>query len=353
MMFTAPCLRHALALFFLVFLPLFALAQPANNDASNATTIAMNSTWMYADMDGATMDYSQGYPCIWGSGSGNIWFTFQATSSYVRLSATRTDFGGECSVSLHTGWSSLGCVTNRDNNNVDPGFSYNGLTVGNWYYVAVATDDIDYDTYIHLTISDAQGNDFRTGATTLPTYAEGWCSSNTAYNNTTHGGYNFAGASNAHINGISHVRNAWFRFQVPSVQTVGVRVMLGTLARAWLTLYDDAGNLLVSRYGATGENPHVVGDSLQPGQWYYIAVDRPEYEEEGGTFGLCFIPPNNDHFKDAMVLENTLNWCSAGHEFSNAGATNDGPGTMCSNTNRTTVWFKFKAVTHYIDINRP
>ena len=85
-------------------------------------------------------------------------------------------------------------------------------------------------------------------------------------------------------------------------------------------------------------------DTLNPGDWYYIAVDD---DYQSGTFTICITDqPTFNYWEGAVELLHDYG-CSADAAYSNLTATPDMSAGSCwgsYNTNKN-VWFKFLATT--------
>ena len=152
--------------------------------------------------------------------------------------------------------------------------------------------------------------------------------------------------------------NRWFKFTA-ATNYIDINVLIGgtqgTMRYPLLAIWDAAGGeLACARYTTASADLGLQLNNLTPGQEYYISVDHNDDPTLQGTFALSANdqqPNDYDYRASAFELTTLSNWDSADEAFTTVGATPDEVKGSCWNSgphyNR---WFRFTAVTNYIDI---
>ncbi|MEQ8778011.1 MAG: hypothetical protein RIC30_21740 [Marinoscillum sp.] len=232
----------------------------------------------------------------------------------------------------------------------DRSIDYEGLTIGDWYYISVDTrSSSSYSGTFTLCVDNYENFDFWQSAKML---SSSWpyCSDLQEFTN--------VGASGDGIKpsawSTGPNKNVWFRFHATS-ETVNIILKTdgeeGDIEFPMLALYDNQKNELTSKdYGGTENDDIGLGySSLVIGESYYIAVDS-RHTYGSGSFTLCL-----DQSYDEMAYARELtdqNFCNVNQVFSNIGATPDGPTPSGFPNPNHNVWFKFKATSKAMRIRR-
>ncbi|MEO1049459.1 MAG: hypothetical protein AAFX87_02485 [Bacteroidota bacterium] len=336
-------------------------SEPANNDFSSAAyEISSLNNWCSATAEYTTVHGTPdgARPAKWGSGpNNNVWFKFQATTEEVSIDLKTGGDEGTLEfpkLALHD--SGLSELVSVDHNGkyVDLGISYEGLNIGDWYYINVDnSNNQNYRGSFTLCVNDAVTHDYPNGAVTI-TSLESWCSELGEY--TTMIGTPDGEKPSNWYDGPSN--NVWFKFQAIG-ESVSIDLKTGntegTLQLPKLALHDNALIELASvSYGGLYSDRNLSFTDLTIGEWYYINVDNGDARFRRGTFTLCVDNPGgyNDLPASAYALSDLNNWCSAPAEYTTADATPDGvkPSTWSNGPNNN-VWFKFQATTEEVAID--
>jgi len=298
---------------------------------------------------GATQDRVPPPPC-WNTGPNyNRWFKFQATSPGINFKVRRGGALGtirmiNAAIFEADGTTILSCnryVYNDD----DVEVSYEGLTIGNWYYASVDNNYAGYRGTFTIELDDEVSYDFYEGAIEL-TDIHNWESAP--------GEYTTRGATSDRLPGTcwdtSPNFNRWFKF-VATTPFINVEVkrggVYGDILRINAAIWEADGITPVAcnRYVYNDDNVSVGSKSLVPGNTYYISVDN-NYAPYRGTFTLAVTDEMDyDFYEGAYEITDLNNWQSADAQFTTVGATSDLNAASCWNTspdfNR---WFKFQAI---------
>jgi hypothetical protein len=181
-------------------------------------------------------------------------------------------------------WNSAGgeikCLPRTLNSSTST-LSYDGLVVGEWYYISV--DDANTSGTFTLCIDDALDYDYKAGAYEIVSPIR-WCSGDAQFNNyfgtpDELPGTCWAGGEN---------KNVWFRFTAIS-SNVNIDVKNGTtfgnLQDLQASLWNSAGVELACATTEGNTTPiHLSSDTLTIGNTYYISVDD---SQTPGSFTIC------------------------------------------------------------------
>ena len=303
----------------------------------------------------ATADESKG--SCWNNGPNyNRWFRFQAVTTDVTI---ELDTGGSAGTVQHPFmalWDDMGnevaCAAFTDEE-PDLLIESTTLTPGNWYYLSV---DNFFGTVYRGSFSLRIHNynyDYRDYAIVLDDFDD-WISSADVF--TTENGTPDETRASCWYNGPNY--NRWFRFQ-PNTNFMNISVLTGaaegTLQYPYIALWDSSGNeLSCKRTNQPDTDLDIQINDLVPGDWYYVSVDNFAGEQYQGTFSLFMSElegADYDYPAEAIELSNLSNWTSTDGAYSTLEATSDGSRPSCWNSgpnyNR---WFRFQAVTDYIDV---
>ncbi|HYC85131.1 MAG TPA: hypothetical protein VEB86_07905, partial [Chryseosolibacter sp.] len=287
-----------------------------------------------------------------GAPNNNVWFKFNASTTYIDLQVKTGGEEGTLGSAELTLWNSSGSVvacTGSSGISADVRIVKTDLVPGD-YYVSVSTDD-DYSFRqgsFTFCINDQIANNFKGGAIDLAT-RDHWCSDPGAYDNFDATPDGTAGACATTNN------NVWFRFTA-TTNYVKIDVKtgsgLGSIRYPELTLYDGHGTAIACRSDDGSGLISVESLTLQPGMTYFLAVStRYSSQSYQGTFKLCINDQVDYNFQAAaMPLDQKSEWCSDLQMFSTTEATTDGTAITCG-TLHNNVWFKFMASTPYMKID--
>ncbi len=282
----------------------------------------------------------------WGSYNTlkNVWFKFQATTPYATVQVKTGSIYGNMQRAQMAMWNASMNEVVCTGDLVDQGLTemvIDTLTVGNWYWISV---DDDYVSGSFTFCLDNQLTfDYLAGAEEISHDME--CSSDAAYTNLYATADEIPGSCWGSYNG---TKNVWFKFQALSrFLTFNVKTgsIYGNMQRAQMALFNSAGQEVacVPDLVSTGTN-RLSADTLNPGDWYYIAVDD---DYVSGSFTICISDqPTNDYWEGAVELAHDYG-CSPDQAYSNLLATPDMlPGSCWGTSNSlNNVWFKFLATT--------
>ena len=330
------------------------LAQPANDNSATAIEVSHDN---YCSGDGgyttvgATPDGA--IPTKWSGVYTNVWFKFLAATTSVSIEIKTGDTEGtlrQPQVSLHdTGLTEL--VSNGSHGNyIDIGLSYEGLTIGAWYYINVDNGPhAAHPGTFTLCVDNQASMDYPSGAVEIP-HTGPWCSGNAEYttvigtpDGTVPSKWNFVD------------NNVWFKFQAT---TASVSIDLktgdaeGSMRQPQLSLHDDALVELVSQ----GEHGNYVDiglsyEALTVGNWYYINVDNGFHSTHPGTFTICLDNQSSmDYPSGAVEIPHTGSWCSGNAAYTTTIGTPDGSVPSAWVGVYANVWFKFQATTSNVTI---
>ncbi len=294
-----------------------------------------------------------------GTGNSNVWFTFQATTPAVSIDVVTANgqwnMRGQQYVLYDAALNELECMLPPDYYFGNAEMTYFGLTVGDWYYIAV--DSRRDDGYFEICIDDQPGFDFKEGAIVVPNISN-YCSGITSYTNLVATADQQPGSC-WEDDGGTGTNNVWFTFQATSSQIVSIDVI--TQNGSWnmrgqqYVLYDAALNELECMlppdyyFG----NAEMTYFGLTAGDWYYIAVDS---RRDNGYFEICIDDQPGFDFKDgAIVIPNISNYCSGITSYTNLVATSDQTAGSCweddGGTGNDNVWFTFQASTPAVTVD--
>ena len=286
----------------------------------------------------------------WNTGPNyNRWFKFQATTSDVTIQVKT----GGAEGTMRYGYVALfdelnvqlACAMNTFDYS-DLEITKTGLTIGNWYYVAVDNySNVGYTGTFTLCMDDALSYNFKDGAVVI-TSLNNWCSSSASYTTLTATADQSKGS--CWTNGPNY--NRWFKFQAVS-SSISVQVRTtdeeGTLRRPFAALWNESlSEVACNIYSTNNSDIELSSTSLLPGNWYYISVDNSTGTGYQGSFTLC-VTDNiiNDLKANAIELSDFNNWCSSNAKYNNSIASGDDVVGSCfgGGVNKRNVWFKFQA----------
>ncbi len=327
-------------------------AQPINDNIGFATVVPHQANWCSANKAyttvGATPD-GNAASCWNTSPNYNVWFRFQATSSFVSIIVDRGRAQGTIKGINLALWEFDGTTEIECNRyvgvNDDVAVSYTNLTTGNWYYISVDNFSSIYRGSFTLCVNNIFDYDYYEGAIVVPHQAN-WCSANKAY--TTVGATPDRNAASCWNTSPNY--NRWFTFQATS-SFVSIMVdrggAQGTIRGVNLALWEFDGTTEIECNRYVGVMDDVVVDytNLTAGNWYYISVDNYSSNNYQGSFTLCIDNSiDYDYYEGAIELTDITDWCSANGEYTTVGATPDRNAGSCWNTNPDyNRWFRFQA----------
>lgn len=287
---------------------------------------------------GGTGDGSR--PNAWDEGpNSNVWFKFQAKEGEVDV---RVEPG-----TLEYAMIALMTSDGEELKSVDyyqqsasRTLHYEGLTIGDWYLVTIDSRYSSGAGTFDLCIDFTENYDFKQSAYELPSVLPYYSGLKR---------FTTSGADNDGPRPVNWqagpYNNVWFKF-VALVENVKIEVRTGadegTIQHCMLALYDDQETELASAGYRRDESDNGIHyENLIVGNTYYLTVDNKF--SETGTFTL-FIKESNDFQVNALEISNVDDFCSLNGEYSNIGATKDGPDISgwLANPVRN-VWFKFQA----------
>lgn len=295
-------------------------------------------------------------PANWGDGPfSNVWFKFQATTTAVSVDLKTGGTEGTLQrpklALYNSSYSELRSI-NELGTYTDVGLSYEGLTVGSWYYLSVDNGNQSYERgTFTLCINTITTNDYPGQALTIP-HSSNWCSALAAYTNAA-GTPDRAKPANW---GDGPFNNVWFKFQATAT-SIAVELKTGgtegTIQRPKLALY----NSTYAELRSVNENGQYVDismsyEGLTVGSWYYVSVDNGNQLYERGTFTLCVNNTSTQDYPSGAVVVSTIsNWCSALGAYTTNIGTPDGPRPPnWAEGPFNNVWFKFQATTTSVAI---
>jgi len=304
---------------------------------------------------GATPD-KLAAPCWNTSPNYNRWFKFLAVKPAINIELKRGGSYGtirRANIALFDsdGLTVLDCnryVNTNDNVEVD----FEGLAVGQWYYISVDNNYSGYRGTFTLCLDDNVSYDYYEGAKELG-IIHNWISEDAAY--TTIGATPDRNAASCWNTSPNY--NRWFKFTATTNQIhfeVKRGGNYGTLRRINAAIWQADGLTGVScnRYINTNDNVVVESIDLIPGNTYYASVDN-NYSGYRGTFSL-FVNDEVDYdfYEGAKDVTYLINSSSDLEAYTTMGATADKNAASCWNTspnyNR---WFKFQATSPGISVN--
>ncbi|MEQ9306527.1 MAG: hypothetical protein RJQ14_21620, partial [Marinoscillum sp.] len=230
---------------FLSVISITCFSQPSNDAYTTAMDVSSlintcSSDALYTNVN-ATADKSA--PSCWNtSPDRNVWFKFQATSEQINVTVDRGDTKGDIrrvNLALYdTDTSSVLSCNRYVNNDDDVTVGYVGLTIGQWYFIAIDNNYGAYNGTFTLCLDDQVDFDYFEGATDISAYINS-C--------TPDAGYTTLGATpdqNAGSNwNTSPDYNRWFKFQATtsSINVTAQRGTSGDIRRINLALWDSTG----------------------------------------------------------------------------------------------------------------
>ena len=304
---------------------------------------------------GATRDMVPPPPCWNTAPDYNRWFKFQASSPGINVRVKRGGAFGtirriNAALFEADGTTVLSCNRYVDNDD-EVEVSYEGLTIGNWYYFSVDNNYSGYRGTFTLELDDEVSYDFYEGAIEL-TDIHNWESAPAEFTT--------RGATADQLPGpcwnTSPDFNRWFKF-VATTPVINVEVkrggVYGDIRRINAAIWEADGTTPVAcnRYVNNDDNVSLGSKTLVPGNTYYISVDN-NYAPYRGSFTLAVNDEMDyDFYEGAYEITDLNNWQSSDAEFTTIGATGDLNAASCWNTapdyNR---WFKFQAISPDVTI---
>ncbi|MCD4683981.1 MAG: hypothetical protein K8R86_11915, partial [Bacteroidales bacterium] len=205
----------------------FTLSQTSYDYYEGAIEIPHTPGWCSADAEfttvGATPDRNAG-SCWNTSPDYNVWFKFQATSTYISVIVDRGNEKGTLRRANAAIWESDGLTEVDCNRYVvqsdDVTVTATNLIPGNWYYVSVDNNGLGHRGTFTLCINSGLDYDFYEGAIVVP-HAD-WCSLDAEY--TTVGATPDRNAASCWNTSPNY--NRWFTFQATS-QFINITVDRG------------------------------------------------------------------------------------------------------------------------------
>ncbi len=292
-----------------------------------------------------------------GTGNSNVWFKFQATTQIVSIDIL-TENGtwnmrGQQYVLYDATLNELECMLPPDWYYGSAEMTYFGLTVGDWYYIAV--DSRRDDGYFQICVDNQPGFDFKEGAIVVPNISN-YCSGFNTFTNLVATADQLAGSCWQDDGGTGN-NNVWFTFQATTpVVTVDVVTANGSwrMRGQQYALYDASLNELecVVAPDYYFGNAEMTYYGLTPGNWYYIAVDS---RRDNGYFEICIDDQPGYDFKDGAVHLTDLDDYCSGQVYTNITSTSDQSTGSCwfdnGGSGNKNVWFTFQATTNSIVID--
>ena len=320
----------------------------ANDNPCGATslTVGTSCTSIASTNVNATTTTGPPAPGCAAFSAADVWFSFAAPASgsiaIETTAGTLTDGGA----AIYTATSCSGPFTLLvcDDNNGAGNMSlalYNGLTVGQIYYVRVwgnggATGTFNICAY-------ALPNDNPCGATTLAVGSSCVAVATTNASSTGTTGVPAPGCA-AYTSG-----DIWFSFIAPSTGVVNLETTAGTLTDGGMALYSaTACNGTFSLIecddnDGPGNMPTIQRTGLTAGQTYYVRV----WGNGGatGTFNICAYEPTlvNDNPCGAVALPVNASCVNTVGTNVTATSTTGIPAPGCGNYSGGDVWFSFVA----------
>ncbi len=293
---------------------------------------------------GATMDKSQG-SCNNGSGY-NRWFKFQATATTMNVKLDRGGTKGTVNKANLAIWESNGTTEVACNRYVytsdDVEIAGINLVIGNWYYISVDNNHVNYRGTFTLCLNTTPSYDFYEGAIDVSGLINS-CSADAAYTTV---GATMDKSQGSCNNGSGY--NRWFKFQATAA-SMNVKLdrggTKGTINKANLALWEANGTteVICNKYVYTSDDVEMAGLNLVIGNWYYISVDN-NHENYRGSFTLCLnSTPSYDFYEGALDISGLINSCSGDAVYTTNGATMDKAQGSCNNGSGYNRWFKFQA----------
>ncbi len=287
---------------------------------------------------GTTADGQAG-SCTTDSPVANVWFKFTATTKYVTV---RLNHGGirYPKLSLFTALNEeLDCASGGIYSDIE--VSSGQLIPGEIYYLSVDTKN--YPGSFSLCLNSSPTFNYKEGAILLEDL-NNWCSQSEAYTNYYANDDEESGSCTTDPT----VANVWFKFQA-ATNFITASLTRGTIRNPKVTLWDDQGNELSCYAGGIYSDAETSSGSLIIGETYYLSIDT---KNSPGTFSLCLNDqPTNNYKEGALEITNTAEWCSENQAFNNTHTTPDNLNGSCYSSVKHNVWFKFRAVTSFINID--
>ncbi len=331
---------------------------PANDDCGNAISLTVHPDQNCVTPTSGTLelasDSGESTTCT-GTEDDDVWYSFVATGTahiidVSNIVGNTTDmaygiFDGNCG-SLNN----LGCT---DANN---GFSINGLTAGDTYYVQVyswGTSDANttFDICI-LSPPPPPGNDECADATSLIVHPDQNCvtpTSGTVYSATDSGEDSCGGTEDDDV---------WYSFVATGpVHIIEITNISGSTTDMAYGIFEGNCNN-PTNLECTDTNGGLTVTGLTAGNTYYVQAYSWSGTAQTTSFDICILtpppPPPNDDCPDAVALtvypDNNCISPTAGTVYS---ATDSGESTTCAGTEDDDVWYSFVATgtTHIIQID--
>ena len=328
------------------------------NDNCNAATLLTQSATC-SNIAG-TLLYAASTAGVPGScgnaSSADVWYQFVATTSFpvITLSSVGANFStAGPRIQLLSGscgsWTSLACAS-ATSMNTYTAIGGTGLTIGNTYYVRIATNTntgiLTSGTY-GFNICITEPNDLCTNAITL--------TSNTSCSNITgnmYGSTLTAPTITAPDCATGVTNDVWYRFVA---QTTNPTITLSNIGANFAPnvgmqlLSNNCGGTFTSYFCGTTS---IAANYLTPGTTYFVRVystsGSAPVSSAGWEFDICITdpttqPPSNDDCSGAINLP-VFNSCST-NPGNMAGSTPSAVplGGACTGPNAYDVWYRFVA----------
>ncbi len=339
-----------------------AIAQPAGDDCATAPVIECNSTTTFDNLLATTALDDPGFSCHFDGpgtqGLGTVWFSFVAADTSVFVQTCDSGGSGDTEIAVYDGtcgaFTELAC----DEDGCDPGFlsqvCASGLTIGNTYYIQVASYSEAQQGSITLDLTcpcpGASANDACEGAVDVA------CNTSITFENSDATSALDDPGFSCHFDGpgTQGVGTMWFTFvatdtsaQVETCDSIGsgdteIAVYDGTCgALVELACSEDA-------CGDFGLLSRACAEGLIMGNTYFVQVATySEFNQGSITLDItcpCPAGPANDDCEAAELLA-----CDSAVTFDNSLATINPADPLFScgyfgpSTGAGSVWYTFVA----------
>ena len=369
-------IKHAVFLFSFLFAVYALVAQPANDNCANATTIspiAWEDPVSYnitATTQNATP--SANAPGCAGAGPANddIWYTFTASAASIVIRFAEASQIPSGATGLGLALYNSGCPTNSSSFycNFSVGFNsghviINGLTIGQTVLLRCWSPGTASPIQFKLCVQDlpvAPANDECSGATSLAVNPFGQTC--TTPLNLTTAGATASATPAASCGGSDNNDDIWVKFTATSAQHIfrfsNMVKLLGNPFYLGITIYDGGPSgsatcpVATNHIFCTGSYGFSSGYKLVGGfvigHTYYVRLWAAD-TENFASFDFCVQevppPPANDDCANAvlLIMEASAAGCMAPVTVNTSGATQSAnkPSCLTDNNVEDDVWYKF------------
>jgi len=312
---------------------------PANNHWDDALMLTDLNEWYSANAGFSNINSTAGAPL---NDRPAVWFKFVADTPEAEVKVlsggTRGDMY-ETKVYLFDANQNLLTSTSAKYNVTyrwglpNHGVYKDDLTIGDTYYIGVATANQSDAGTFKLHVSNEVSNDYVAHATDL-TGLGTWRSADQEFTS--------VDATRDVPGPGGWAKAVWFKFTAESDVYEVKAFDQGSIGLTYLKIFDSSFNMITNKRSVWYNSP-VTGQQIQGltvGEVYYISVDGGEAE---GKFALSIHPGTTNDFRTSPTLiDNPDDWYSGDAGLDNTDFSPDRPGTP-NYSYHADAWFKFTA----------